>query len=316
LIWKLDPEVGEALVPLMEHLGERQAPPLGDYAARRQLSQELTRDFLARLPVTRGVQVSTFACTASDAAEIPLRLYRLGEQADGALVVYLHGGGMIAGSIELYDNLFRHLVSSSGVALLAVGYRLAPEHRHPIPVEDCYAGLVWVAANAQTLGFDPARLAVAGESAGGGLAAAIALLARDRGGPAVARQLLFYPMLDDRNVTPASSGPDVLLWTYEDNATAWNALLGERLGADDVSHYAAPARATDLAGLPPAYIVVGNLDIFRDESVAFAARLLRAGVPVELHVHAGAPHGFDLVAFSSAVARRARADQIRVLQSI
>ena len=153
-------------------------------------------------------------------------------------------------------------------------------------------------------------------TAPGGLAAATALVTRDRGGPALARQILVYPMLDDRNVSAPSPAPGVLLWTYEDNATGWGALLGEAAGGENVSAYAAPARARDLAGLPPAYIMVGDMDIFRDEDIAYAARLSAAGVPTELHVHPGAPHAFDFLAYGSTIAKRAFADELRVLQSL
>jgi acetyl esterase/lipase len=200
------------------------------------------------------------------------------------------------------------------VPLLAVDYRLAPEHPHPGPVEDCYAGLAWLAEHAGELGVDPGRIALLGESAGGGLAAAAALLARDRG-LAVARQILIYPMLDDRTTAPDPALAPFALWTYDDNYTGWHALLGDKTGTADVPASAAPARAADLAGLPAAYIEVGELDIFRDEDIEYARRLAAAGVSVELHVHPGCPHGFELTAPDSAVARRARADRLRALAS-
>ena len=156
---------------------------------------------------------------------------------------------------------------------MVVDYRVAPEHPHPTPVEDCYAALVWLADRAPTLGVDARRLAVIDDSAGGGLAAGICLMARGRGGPAVAQQLLIYPMLDDRAVTPGPQLLPFLTWTYEDNLTGWGALLGDSAGGDDVSPYAAPARASDLTGLPDTYIDVGDLDIFRDEDITFARRL-------------------------------------------
>ncbi len=200
----------------------------------------------------------------------------------------------------LYDTAVRDYVATSGVPMLVVDYRVAPEHPHPTPVEDCYAALVWLAENAGELGVDPARIAVMGDSAGGGLAAGVCLLARDRGGPAVAQQLLIYPMLDDRPATPDPQLLPFLTWTYDDNVTGWGALLGEGAGTDAVSPYAAPARADDLAGLPDTYIDVGDLDIFRDEDITYARRLADAGVPTELHVYPGCPHAFE------ALARRCR----------
>jgi acetyl esterase/lipase len=199
--------------------------------------------------------------------------------------------------------------------MLSVDYRLAPEHPHPIPVEDAYTGLLWLVEHAAELGVDPARIAVMGDSAGGGLAAAVAILSRDRGGPAIARQILLYPMLDDRT-TPDSHIAPFAGWTYDDNATGWQALLGDRAGGPDVDAAAAPARTTDATGLPPAYIEVGQLDVFRDEDVHYALTLSRAGVPVELHLHPGVPHEYDALAPDADVSRRARADRLRVLTSL
>jgi acetyl esterase/lipase len=157
---------------------------------------------------------------------------------------------------------------------------------------------------------------VMGDSAGGGLAAGVGLMARDRGGPAVAQQLLIYPMLDDRPSTPDPELAQFLTWTYDDNLTGWGALLGEMAGGDDVSPYAAPARATHLAGLPETYIEVGDLDIFRDEDVAYAQRLSGAGVPTEFHLHPGCPHIFETVAPGADVSIRAMRDRIRRLRSL
>src|SRR5581483_950120 len=165
---------------------------------------------------------------------------------------------------------------------------------HPAPVEDCYAGLVWTVQHAGELGIDPARLVIGGASAGGGLAAATALLSRDRGGPRALLQLLVYPMLDDRNTTRSSHEiVDVGIWDRATNVGGWRALLGEAAGGDTVSHYAAPARASDLSNLPPAVIYVGTADLFRDEDIDYAQRLIHAGVPAELHVYPGAYHGFE-----------------------
>jgi acetyl esterase/lipase len=200
--------------------------------------------------------------------------------------------------------------------MLAVDYRLAPEHPHPTPVEDCYTGLCWLADHVDELSVDPARIGVMGDSAGGGLAAAAALLARDRGGPHLATQILVYPMLDDRNTTPDPEIAPFAVWSYDDNTTGWGALLGDAIGGPDVPAYAAPARATDLSGLPACYIEVGQLDIFRDEDLAYAERLSRAGVTVEFHLRPGVPHEFDTYAHASDVARRSGADRLRALHGI
>ncbi|WP_442788216.1 alpha/beta hydrolase [Amycolatopsis sp. NBC_01286] len=210
-----------------------------------------------------------------------------------AALFSIHGGGMVMD--DRFADLPRlvALIEEFGFVAATVEYRLAPEHPHPAPLEDCYAGLVWFAAE---VGLD--RLVVAGGSAGGGLAAGCALLARDRGGPALAGQLLLCPMLDDRTAVDV---PDAV-WTREANDFGWRSLL-----AGQTSPYAAPARMTDLGGLPPAFVEVGGAEIFRDEDVAYAQRLARAGVPTELHVWAGAHHGFDRFAPDAEVTRAALA---------
>jgi acetyl esterase/lipase len=192
---------------------------------------------------------------------------------------------------------------------------LAPEHPFPAPVEDCYVGLKWLFAHANQLGVEPSRIAIGGASGGGGLAAGLALLARDRGEVQVAFQLLIYPMIDDRNVTPASYAiTDPRMWNRESNRLGWKAYLGRDGGGADVSPYAAAARATDLANLPPAYIPVGALDLFVDEDIEYAQRLIQAGVPTELHVYPGAFHGFDLFAPSAMVSKQFKADRDSALK--
>ncbi len=191
--------------------------------------------------------------------------------------------------------------------IVSVEYRLAPEHPYPAPLDDCYAALTWTVQHAVDLGVDPARIAVAGASAGGGLAAALAQLARDRGEHALAFQLLIYPMIDDRMATPSSS-LDTVVWTTQANVLGWRAYLGHEPGAGEVPAYAAAARAADLTGLPPAWIGVGALDVFRDENIEYAQRLLGAGVPAELHVYPGAPHGFEGMCPGTAVAQQCQSD--------
>jgi len=198
-----------------------------------------------------------------------------------------------------------------GAVAVSVEYRLAPEHPHPAPVEDCYAGLVWTAQHAEELGIDPARLVIAGGSAGGGLAAGTALMARDRGGPALTHQILMCPMLDDRGITPSSQELDGEgVWDRTDNLVGWTALLGDACAGPDVSPYAAPARAGDLTGLPATFIDVGSAETFRDEAIDYAARLSRAGVPVEFHLWPGGFHGFDMIAPQSALAQASRATRL------
>jgi len=232
-------------------------------------------------------------------------------------VYWIHGGGMIigdnrAGVLEALD-----WAQELQLVVVSVEYRLAPETPHPGPVEDCYAGLVWTAGHAAELGIDPARLVVAGASAGGGLSAGVALMARDRGGPALAGQLLIYPMLDDRNDSPSAvQMGDTGTWGRTANTTGWTALLGEARGGPDVSPYAAPARAEDLSGLPPTFVDVASAENFRDEDVAYATRLWQAGGRAELHVWPGGFHGFDGFAPEAVISHEARAARLRWLRRL
>jgi acetyl esterase/lipase len=230
-------------------------------------------------------------------------------------IYYIHGGGMVLGSNRTGADELALWVDEIGAVAVSVEYRLAPEHPHPAPVEDCYAGLTWTGKHADELGIDLSRLVIAGASAGGGLAAGTALMARDRGGPALSHQILMCPMLDDRGVTPSSQELDGEgVWDRTSNLTGWTALLGAARGGPDVSPYAAPAREQDLTGLPSAFIDVGSVETFRDEDIDYAARLSRAGVSVEFHMWPGGFHGFDMIAPQSALAQIARATRLAYLR--
>lgn len=313
----LDPELGAVLALLPEML----TAPLTEenLAAKRDL---LAVPPVAELLVGRAVVHTERVVPGPDGApDVILSIFTKEDHAPGGPALYhTHGGGMVLGNRFAGVVQFLDWVESMDLVLVSVEYRLAPEHPDPAPVDDCYAGLVWTSSHAGELGFDPARLVVAGGSAGGGLAAAMALMARDRDGPLLAGQLLIYPMIDDRNDTFSSRQMDGIgVWNRASNESGWSALLGERRRTDRVSIYAAPARATDLSALPPAYIEVGSAEVFRDECVAYAGRIWAAGGAAELHVWPGAFHGFDILAPDAALshqATQARALWIRRLVGV
>jgi acetyl esterase/lipase len=227
-------------------------------------------------------------------------------------ILYIHGGGYILGMPEALDAACFRMVTEVGAVVVSVDYRLAPEDPFPAPLEDCYAALRWFSEHAPELGVERDNIAAAGGSAGGGLTAALALLARDRKGPRIAFQAPLYPMIDDRNTTPSSREfTDPRVWSRDKNLAAWEMYLGPMYGGD-VPPYAAPARAKDLSGLPPAYTIVGGLDLFRDETTDYVTRLMQAGVPVEYHIYPGCFHGFDM--FPCDVGRRAEAEFLAALK--
>jgi acetyl esterase/lipase len=225
-------------------------------------------------------------------------------------LVWIHGGGLVMGSASMDDAFCRRVAGELGAVVASVEYRLAPEHPFPTPLQDCYAVLGWLAEQVEV---DATRIAVGGASAGGGLAAALALLATERGEVGPAFQLLVYPMLDDRSAARTDLDETRLrMWNRASNEFGWRAYLGAAYGAE-VPPLAAPARYPDLSGLPPAWIGVGTNDLFHDEDLAYAARLRQAGVEVEVHEVPGAYHGFDMVQRRAPVSRRFTAAQIAAL---
>ncbi|MGV0744068.1 alpha/beta hydrolase [Mycolicibacterium sp. XJ870] len=249
-----------------------------------------------------GVEVLTLT------SGVGVRLHRpSGPPTPGPALLWIHGGGYVLGSPAQDDALCRRFADELGATVAAVKYRLAPQHPYPAGLEDCYSALTWLAALPSV---DPARVAIGGASAGGGLAAALALLARDRGVP-LAAQLLVYPMLDDRSGhTPGLDHPGHRLWTQGSNKFGWSAYLGD---ADPTT--SVPARHEDLSGVAPAWIGVGTLDLFHAEDVAYAERLRAAGVPCEVEVVDGAFHGFDQIAAKTPVARAFMASQCANLRA-
>jgi acetyl esterase len=246
----------------------------------------------------RDDRVEEMACTIpgpAGAPDVPVRIYTpKGRREAGPAYVSFHGGAFVLGDLE--EERARCLLTAAegGAVAVDVDYRLAPEHPFPAGVEDCYAALRWVVENAEALKIDADRIAIGGSSAGGNLTAAVALMARDRGGPAVALQMLFYPVIDDRCETPSmKDGAGLYMWDLPSSLAMWDQYIGtERC---EVSPYAAPARAEDLSGLPPAYIMTCEHDPLRDEAIIYAMRLMAAGVPVELHNFPGTVHGFDFL---------------------
>lgn len=281
-------------------------------AALGGLSDEsvgLLRDGLAQLPVPElSDQVERTVHDVPGTDGVWVRVHRpVGVAGPLPAIYWMHGGGLVLGDATGDDARFDRWCPMFGVVGASVQYRLAPETAFPGPLDDCYAGLALLHEHAEELGIDAGRIGIGGNSAGGGLAAALALLARDRGDLPVAYQLLIYPMIDDRQITPSSQWPDPI-WPPDANRYGWTSYLGDAKGGADVPAYAAPARATELAGLPPTLISVGAIDGFSDEDIDYAVRLRHAGVPVDLHVYAGGPHGFDSLAPATRLAQRANAD--------
>jgi acetyl esterase/lipase len=308
-------------------------PELHALLADMPLRSDLDLDALAQIrpysvgaidAVLAGRTVDRRECTvpAADGAPIPLSIFTPGEGGAAAPCVYwIHGGGMVMGDRFSQIDIPFDWLDAFGAVVVTVEHRLAPEFGGTTPVEDCYQGLLWTVEHADELGIDPAGVIVAGTSAGGGLAAGVTLLARDRGTPAIAAQVLICPMLDHRNGSISSwqfSGtPGV--WTREMNEFGWRSVLGD-LADGDVPGYVSPAMADDLSGLPTTYIDVGSAEVFRDEDVEYASRIWAAGGQAELHVWAGGCHGFDALypdARISAAARRARTEWLgRVLGQV
>ncbi|KAJ6049802.1 uncharacterized protein N7446_006870 [Penicillium canescens] len=232
-------------------------------------------------------------------------------------ILHFHGGGLIMGRAHIFKKAQDLLAQKSGVQVFSVDYRLAPEHPYPTPAEDGYSALVWLQEHAAQFSIDPKRIITVGESAGGNLVASINLMARDRShSPPVAKQMLIYPMLDDRNIAPIPAMDGLLMWLPEVNITAWSAYLGDDYGTDRVSQYAAPARAATLKGLPSTYLEVGTLDMFLEESLKYISRIAKENIETELHVYPALPHAYDVFAPVSEAAERSMADRLRAILSV
>ncbi len=294
----MDPEL-EAFVPLFPRTD------LADPVAARRKFAELG----AAVPAPDTADMEVEDRTVPGDPDVAVRIYRPHRAAQGA-VVWLHGGGFVMGNLDTEHPWATRIAEGSGAVVVSVDYRLSPEHPFPAALADAYAVLTWTAEHAAELGIDPARIAVGGHSAGGGLAAAVALRARDEQGPAICFQLLNQPGLDDRQETWSARNFTDTPWFDRDKATAsWRHYLGSL----PATPYAAPARAADLSGLPPAYIATAEFDPNRDEDIAYALRLLQAGVSVELHQWPGTFHGSQAI-LSAEISQRQNAELAAALR--
>ncbi|MCP4755398.1 MAG: alpha/beta hydrolase [Proteobacteria bacterium] len=290
---------------------------LSDIPAAREQTKQFAEIRKSLVPdIEEVASVASKIPRPEDAPDVSVLMFRPKNRPEPLpALLWIHGGGYVIGSAEQDDLNCKALARALDCVVVAVDYRLAPEHPFPAPIEDCYAALKWLSLYSEELDVDKSRIAIGGASAGGGLAAGLALLTRDRGEVAVVFQLLIYPMIDDCNVAPADEAqPDTFIWSRGNNLTGWRSYLGREPGGEDVSPYAAVFRATDLSGLPPAIISVGELDLFLNENIVYAQRLLEAGVPTELHVYSGAYHGFNSFAPDTAVSKRFNTEYLSVLK--
>jgi acetyl esterase len=307
--WRLDADLARAaaLQPYVAF-----ADPL---ASRRNFARsvKLSRALRESGPTAASVSTENHGFMR-DQHFIGVRLYRPGDLIGQApVLVYFHGGAFVAGDLDTEHERCLRLALEARCLVVSVDYRRAPEHPFPTPAEDCYAAVRWVADAASALGATPGKIAVGGSSAGGTLAATVAMMCRDRGGPRLALQLLLYPALDDRlDSVSMHRYPRTAAWHIEDSRFMWQYYLGSN-PANRTSPYAVPAKCDDLSGLAPAYILLAEVDALRDEGIAYALRLLGAGVSVELHSFAGTFHGFDLAAPNAEATRRAISGQIAAL---
>lgn len=271
---------------------------------------EASRAMLRNPPIEKSELVNTTSRMIQGAAgEMLVKIYEPSQRTGNKLpaMLWIHGGGYVLGHPDMDDALCERFVQAANCVVASVDYRLAPEHPYPAAIEDCYAALLWMTDEAESLGIDLERVAIAGASGGGGLTAALALLVRDKGGPDLIFQMPLYPMLDNRNRTASSQEilADNATWNRTNNLTAWSMYLGEDASKNELSPYAVPARAESLAGLPPTYTCIGQLDLFRDETIEYVTRLAEAGVDVEFQLYPGSYHCFEVFVPQAEVSKRA-----------
>ncbi|KAF2209815.1 hypothetical protein CERZMDRAFT_46268 [Cercospora zeae-maydis SCOH1-5] len=296
---------------------QRAVLPVHDITGRRARMASFVAGMKPTLPV--GVHQTILHVETADGTKVPVyHLYMSpsnGTTTPTAAVLHLHGGGYIGVSAEDSAPSIAAYVAASSVPIFSVDYRLAPEHPFSVPLEDSWSALTWLQANADRFSIDPERVMIMGESAGGGLAAALAILARDRAlSPPIAKQMLIYPMLDDTLKHDHTNG--LAIFSVEDVITGWAAYLGPQYGTNDVSELAAASRVKDVSELPPLYIDCGHLDLFIHQAHAYAGKFLQAGVPLEYHVYTGVPHSFHRFAPDASVTKRAFANRVAAMLSV
>lgn len=302
---RMDPELAEALKNLP--MGPEGLFDLTDVEGTREALRSFGDALVIDSPGEPAVVVEEHVATGIAGPDVAIHLLRpVDHPAPLPVLLWFHGGGQVLGYAAQDDPWLKPLSEAVGCAIASVEYRLAPETPAPGAAEDGLTAYLWLREQAGALGLDPTRIGISGQSGGGGIAAATVLLIRDRGLPAPRFQSLLYPMLDDRNTTASSHEiTDIGIWDRKTNILAWQAILGEHK-EDNVFPYAAPARATDLSGLPPTFIAVGDLDLFRDEDIEYAQRLRTQQVAVDLHLYSGAYHAFDLFAPTAQISQSLR----------
>jgi acetyl esterase/lipase len=318
--FQYDPAFQKAVAPSLAAKANGPKPDMSNPLSIRSIVEPGFRQSMALFPEAVDVNYEEHQIPTHDGQSIAVyRHWRkdLDTTTPQPAILQFHGGGLIMGRAKVFKRAQDLLAQKSGVQIFSVDYRLAPEHPYPTPAEDGYSALVWLQEHAAQFSVDPKRIITVGESAGGNLVASINLMARDRGlSPPIAKQMLVYPMLDDRSTTAVPEMEGLLIWKPEANITAWSAYLGDDYGTDRVSQYAAPARALTVKGLPSTYLEIGTLDMFLEENLTYISRIAKENIETELHVYPSIPHGYDVFAPLSEAAERAMADRLRAISSV